>query len=596
MGPASSLPLFIFPKPSFVTIKGATIHALQSPWVDPGFITMPRKGADAKPGPSRKTPAQGIAVVKESLTEQAVITNTEHPTQHSIGNNESFSFTQSQLSLALSIQKSKPPGVGTRGMVEMFSLVPSLTYAEYCLQLQEHVKLGRAPAEGEHRHIDTAEFWREQYSRLHLEKKALEVQVSRLELLSNQDDSVDLARTEHLKDVESRYAQSGRKRKYNAAEFEDPQVHIAKQPPSHVQEPGVTHCKPTDDRISVLCLGRIGLPLLKNSLLLHQLLRDNAASSDGLISSIQSCLSNMRSTIDDMCRANASESKKDEDDFMHRFYRALNIVAAVFNMSVEGLALLCRDISGRRCKGQVISSLMDFFITVLNHLHICCLQEARLKLSSTNHDQRQDGHCSLSDQNGMTAALIPGFSNLLVNIMTCPEFDKTHPSHFELLEGMFSVLLEEIGALLSHAVFGEYLSSSSTPGWITSANGNTVNTVEEYAIELKGRYLTSVLKAAMGGQSESYILSLLGMRSGTAVPGTSPGKEVLFTRAKRRLQATLLKGLFGDDCKEFMNALKQPEPGKTPDLKAPQVTPNSSGSFVESVWSVIGWDMVLGSE
>jgi hypothetical protein len=59
--------------------------------------------------------------------------------------------------------------------------------AEYFLQLQEHIRQGKPTAEGKHRYIDTAEFWREQYSKLYSEKKAMEVRLARLEILKNQE-------------------------------------------------------------------------------------------------------------------------------------------------------------------------------------------------------------------------------------------------------------------------------------------------------------------------------------------------------------------------------------------------------------------------
>lgn len=304
----------------------------------------------------------------------------------------------------------------------------------------------------------------------------------------------------------------------------------------------------------------------------------------------------MKSITEDICGANALGSRKGEDDSIQHFSRALDMVAVVFNLSLKGLALLCRDITGRRFKDEVISSFMDFFITVLSQLRTCCLQEAQLKLSSINHENTHDGQNSMTGQGEMAAPFARGILGLLFNVVASPEFNKTHPSHIELLEGILSILLDQVGALLSHAVFGEYLCSSSAPGAISSANEYTIDSVEEYAVELRGRYLTSVLKVAMAGESGSHRLSLLGILPGAAVPGTIAGKEVLLTRAKRRLQATLMKGLFGDDCEKFLDVLRKPALEKPPDHDAAPLPTNPSNSFVESVWSLIGWDMILGSE
>lgn len=44
-------------------------------------------------------------------------------------------------------------------------------------------------ADGEHRYIDTAEFWKDQYSKIHSEKKAMELRLGQLEVLTDQNRS-----------------------------------------------------------------------------------------------------------------------------------------------------------------------------------------------------------------------------------------------------------------------------------------------------------------------------------------------------------------------------------------------------------------------
>lgn len=58
--------------------------------------------------------------------------------------------------------------------------------AEFCLQLQAHIRQGKPTPEGKQRYIDTAEFWREQYCKLHSEKQAMKVRLDRLEVLTSQ--------------------------------------------------------------------------------------------------------------------------------------------------------------------------------------------------------------------------------------------------------------------------------------------------------------------------------------------------------------------------------------------------------------------------
>jgi hypothetical protein len=57
------------------------------------------------------------------------------------------------------------------------------------LRLRKYVKQGKPAADGEHRYIDTAEFWKDQYTKIHSEKQKLEVQLAQLEVLTEQDRS-----------------------------------------------------------------------------------------------------------------------------------------------------------------------------------------------------------------------------------------------------------------------------------------------------------------------------------------------------------------------------------------------------------------------
>jgi hypothetical protein len=50
---------------------------------------------------------------------------------------------------------------------------------EYCQQLQKNIKTGQTIQEP--RYVDSADFWKEQYSKIHLENKALQDKVLRLE-------------------------------------------------------------------------------------------------------------------------------------------------------------------------------------------------------------------------------------------------------------------------------------------------------------------------------------------------------------------------------------------------------------------------------
>jgi hypothetical protein len=78
------------------------------------------------------------------------------------------------LALAFAIQKSKPEEIPTNGESQRAFLVHLLTSLEYCLQLRANIQTGRDTFAANPRHIDTPEFWKEQYSKIYKEKKELE--------------------------------------------------------------------------------------------------------------------------------------------------------------------------------------------------------------------------------------------------------------------------------------------------------------------------------------------------------------------------------------------------------------------------------------
>lgn len=66
--------------------------------------------------------------------------------------------------------------------------------AEYCQQLQKHIRIGKPFTSNQPRYIDTVEFWKDQYSKIHSEKRALEDEIQHLkqfQFLSRHENSND---------------------------------------------------------------------------------------------------------------------------------------------------------------------------------------------------------------------------------------------------------------------------------------------------------------------------------------------------------------------------------------------------------------------
>jgi hypothetical protein len=334
----------------------------------------------------------------------------------------------------------------------------------------------------------------------------------------------------------------------------------------------------------------LGLALLKQAQSLQELIGDNDVSTEALIRAVLSSISYLGDMVCRICSASKLRAEANVEAISCRAKRSFNIAAAVFNLCLKGLAHLCRDICGRRSRGQVIYSLVQCFTASLQHLHELCIQEL-LPCRSANLYKSQASQTTASQKAKGISALTMELSKFLINILTSPEFQKTNTSHAEVLEGLFSSLLTQIGGLISRKIFQKQLASSKRPGRICSNDGDA-STPQNLTVDLEGEHLTYVLKRVLDGKNGKEQQALSKMLSGTKLSNENPGEGPLSTRAKRRLQETLLEGIFGPGGNEFIGVLKMPQF----DEGWEEVTPTNQEkeeTFVESVWSLVGWDLVL---
>lgn len=272
--------------------------------------------------------------------------------------------------------------------------------------------------------------------------------------------------------------------------------------------------------------------------------------------------------------------------------RIFKTVAAAFNICLKGLQHLCRDIPGRRCKGQAIYALVYFYKTCLDQLDELCMQEASCEQAQVQQNQNKQLTCQSHEQH-RRCALNSGFVDFLANLLRCPELQIEHPIYMEVVEGLSSTLLETTGSHLSQVIFGERLSTSKRPGGIPSVLENTSSPTMERAAELKGQQLGVLLKRTTEGRSGEEKQILATILGGSGDYCTNLAIPSIFIRARRRLQETLLKAVFGSDGKEFLNELKITESGEGWNKESSQVVGNLEGTFIEAVWSAVGWDLIL---
>lgn len=179
----------------------------------------------------------------------------------------------------------------------------------------------------------------------------------------------------------------------------------------------------------------------------------------------------------------------------------------------------------------------------------------------------------------------------------------------DLLEGVLYVLLEHIGKVLSVLVFKELRSnpglracSSKLPlpsPLADDAANRTETFVTEYAAMLQSQHLVWILER---------VLSSLDYQMGTHKNGTenlkftaTPFSDIL-SHSKKRLQKTLLKGVFGHDDPEFQESLNLPReviPTRGMDLTTDNndtLGKDRGDWFVEEVWRLLGWDSLMDNQ
>ncbi|KAF4636782.1 hypothetical protein G7Y89_g1282 [Cudoniella acicularis] len=488
-------------------------------------------------------------------------------------------FSKSQLALALAIQKSKPEGIST---------------LEYYQQLRKRIRNGRNVPDAERRYIDTPEFWRDQYTKVHLEKKALEDKVLRLEeerrLLkegigredSQGDDSHPLTVRQPLGGPQDYDKSTSNSRKRLAPHGDRAQFEEQERPELRfklLSEDNIL-------RISsyVLQLGRQRIKLEKTTKEIEMDSLDEATKSTLETLHVVEC------AISDCCLPLFLLKTNHGDHQMHTLLlQLMQQFSLCFRSCFNVMNQICRTIPGRARKNDIIYQMVTFFNKVLNELQSMSKQQAEHEEQARRrlrHKRPKVEEQEYAVNKYISAALCSIVSNL--------EWGVGKPGHRDLLEGILFCILGHAGRLLSCAIFEEHVAKSKKPGNVTENNP----LVGPETARFEARYIVQILYAAMGGSDKkSLVTEVLAFERGDAEPlrqlRNPPKCRSLVDKAKMVVQSTLVKSALGGE--EF-ESLKLPAPPMEGNifLEADVVGAEAYGSewFVDIVWAIVGWDMV----
>lgn len=272
-----------------------------------------------------------------------------------------------------------------------------------------------------------------------------------------------------------------------------------------------------------------------------------------------------------------------------------SIIAVVFEACLTGLTHLCRDINGRRSQGQVVHALIQSYANISDCLHSACTKSAigaKIRRKTSNQvakafacSEKETG----SDETIETISIVT-LTKLLVSLLRLPG---TPTVHAQVLEGMCAMLLDRIGTLVSMVVFKEHIPSSTLPAHISTPHNATQAPENPAFLQIECQAFAWILKQAFGDGEERLWSRLVGTNASSIV---DDGDDALLKRARKRVQKTLMTGVFGDHGNEFSDRLKliAREEGLR-DSDVVRSTSEPGAGLIETAWSVLGWDLVLGS-
>lgn len=269
---------------------------------------------------------------------------------------------------------------------------------------------------------------------------------------------------------------------------------------------------------------------------------------------------------------------------------------------LQGIGKLFFDQDGA---GNGIFSVVQLFEHILGHLHaISAFKAETAGTGDGSLDQCQPRSIGrqISAESDLHELCL-AFTKLAIHFFE--ELDLSKPSHNRLCEGLVSVFLEHLGSTLSLIVFADVnvATSECTTIGVRPPRGLLDTSDLEPRAALRATehetvYLVAVLRHLMCYLDKPQ--PLLGSGSSPPLIIRDPSditKSTFVASVHERLQATLLRGVFGDDDESFKSALQRPVAdvlGVPLDLPSDD-RKSASEEFIGEVWKVLGWNILTGA-
>ncbi|RFU24830.1 hypothetical protein B7463_g11509, partial [Scytalidium lignicola] len=540
-------------------------------------------------------------------------------------------FSQSQVALALVIGKSRPAGLSMKGIYCLLFFKPiDLTYvlisAGYLQQLKNRVQVRQGLSPGKNqRFIDTAEFWKDQFVRLHEEKKACDETIRQIEeernnLVQNQQNQSIINGQSQEKQPPDLFASSGHRgvTTPSSSPITDQPLAILPVKRRATSQDVLDWLQDRQNQLPVpvesvgkyeLNINRKILNLIRQRVELDQLCQQEIHSTylENVEQKCNAVLTFMNDIINKSISPQSLHIQTIHDRQTEVLFQLLFChLDLTYQSCFRSLTCLCQTIPGRAKRHTIVYGLVKFFGDALAQLTLFCTSQAELDL---NIEQRRDPKRARIEKSSKGEnIIIKGLSNCLVSILLNLEWKQGQISHTDVLEGILFFILRRTGAIISEIAFREQVASSDLPGNIAKMDGSEKRT-QQHAARFECRYMWQIIQAALGRSDTTRKELIMKVLAGSTTSATRRAVATpleglvggLLEKEKRRLQSTLVQSIIGGGpTLAFQDVLKlRPKP-ETEDVEPPNecddLEKNGSNWFIDSIWALVGWDMMMSED
>ncbi|RKF83148.1 hypothetical protein GcC1_006001 [Golovinomyces cichoracearum] len=477
-------------------------------------------------------------------------------------------FSRSQLALAVTIQKFKPKNLRT---------------FEYCEQLRKHIKIGKSTPKGRLRYIDTVEFWKDQYTKIHIQKKELEdkvhsleqqISIPRYEVQNINSELVELENDaqKFISNDSSRIDLSSRSSRWTTNKPTEANLTVRSNEEDEI----------TDEDLRDLC--SYVLRIRRQRFLLEKALDDTNTLDrvENLAKVTRKVLNVIENVLCKSCQPH-SLLKSCKPQILKIFSNISIQIVMAFLTCFSALNELCGTIPGRAHKYEITYYMVMFFRTSLDILHTSSRMQANHE-KSHDHDPCDKG----SDMEKTEYIVNKSVAHCLSSILRNIDWETNNSGHGSFLEGILFLILEHTGHLISEAVFLEHVAASDNPGNATKST--TIK--DDKFTRFESRYIVQVLHAAFGDQNRKRVLAqVLSANNPSMFAPSAMLSNDFLSRASFLLQSTLVKSAVGSD--DLVSLRLPTPPTEEFDFNLDEGRNNYGSEWLlEQVWAIIGWDLV----